>query len=839
MAEKTDKKRISNLIGMLGGNIDMAAKRAAVMRPSATAVTTDERDRIINLVGRINAENRNSRGDGSLLNYLRSTTRMVADRRQENVQILQMAPEVMQAASIVIPSIMSPNDMRRGAISIVSTCDGLSEANNREIGEALTKYFNEELRYSANLPEWMREALYRSGAKAVMMVPVSELDRQFNAASHLRGGLEDYSDLIKLSEKSLFDFTNEDETAGKALSLSKASYETLSSGLESMIGDLVSAGHSEDDKSPKQSYHRPETAQLRHALESARSGFTNAAVLGLTDNPDVLKADKLIRRKTAKKVNERLGMHYKEAGFVSLRATVKDSDESHPLLMELPTEAVIPLHVPGDPRNHIGYFVAIDEFGNPIDSAQANAVPSLPDGMNQHFQELFRAYGISDFQPQVPAHYDTMNQIYQQIVTSYLNDKLDSIGLPNLSIGSDNAVYRAMLARYLHNRRTRLLFVPKEMMTYLAFNYNDNGTGRSKLEDIKFILSLRITLLVCQMMTSVNNAIDRKKLKVTFSGDFTGNILEHLEMVRNEAVHKATMAYSYDVNSVSRMLADRSYTVEANGIPGLDNYSVTSEQNERQTQPIDENAVNDIRRQLGLGLGVPPTALDAVSENEYSRSIATTNLFFSLTIMDLQDIVCAASSDFVRKYLCFSKPLQDEIRKILGGKAKKKAEQTEDKAIDDAISESDDSAGTASKLADEQIAEIIAGLKATLPAPTVAPDKAQFENLEAFVNSIDALINALFSDDLANGDQEMVEVLAAKRALAKSDAVREFMSTIGLMGISLPDLVKSSPLEMLNLRQHLIDFKAALTKQKEVHSAGGGADDAGGGMGGGGFGGRY
>src|SRR5690606_36700190 len=49
----------------------------------------------------------------------------------------------------------------------------------------------------------------------------------------------------------------------------------------------------------------------------------------------------------------------------------KDS-VGHPLVMHLPAEAVIPVHIPGNVRQHIGYYVLLDINGNPVVLSQSD-----------------------------------------------------------------------------------------------------------------------------------------------------------------------------------------------------------------------------------------------------------------------------------------------------------------------------------------------------------------------------------------------------------------------------------------------------------------------------------
>ena len=49
--------------------------------------------------------------------------------------------------------------------------------------------------------------------------------------------------------------------------------------------------------------------------------------------------------------------------------TLADLDKptvGHPLEIIVPTEAFIPVYVPGDPSNHKGGFILLDSHGNPV-----------------------------------------------------------------------------------------------------------------------------------------------------------------------------------------------------------------------------------------------------------------------------------------------------------------------------------------------------------------------------------------------------------------------------------------------------------------------------------------
>jgi hypothetical protein len=83
-----------------------------------------------------------------------------------------------------------------------------------------------------------------------------------------------------------------------------------------------------------------------------------------------------------------------------------------------------------------------------------------------------------------------------------------------LRIGRNMDIMRIMLIRALKAQFTRLVYVPAEYVTYFAFKYHDNGVGKSYLDDLANITSLRALVLFSKTMARVKSSIETTHVNV-------------------------------------------------------------------------------------------------------------------------------------------------------------------------------------------------------------------------------------------------------------------------------------------------------------------------------------
>lgn len=796
-----------------------------------TSLSTSERNELMKRITQTTGGKKPRGGSDAFGKYIKPMTQRISQIKFDNEAMRTLCPEIKTAENIVIPSIISPTDMRDGEITISSTSQLVDDDQNNKISELLHEHFNKKLGLSAKLPEWIRESLYGAGSKPIMVLPITELDIIMNdpdavlaktvSSSYSNEALSaamtrlDVMDKVELP--SIFGIGDQHIVTGKGKQdprTANFALEDLRPAMESVFGQFVTTVGATPKKTDS-SYNLeglfkggPNKELKQFALEALES-------ISISDNPDVLKVDKAKKAKQQAKMKRQIVVHYKSKSIITVNQE-NGASRGNPVVYELPPESVIPIFTPGTPTDHIGYFVCVDEFGNPLHMSEEMMAGEMNDARRTSPGALYKAFGSE-------AHFSLgegngrnerdalMTGIYQTIIEAHLKGRLKESGINNVYIGAQESVYRCMFARYLSARKTKLLFVPKDFITYFCFKHNSDGTGRSQIEDIRFILSLKITLMICRMMASMNNAINRKKIDINFTEEM-GDPIQYMEILTKEAIDKSIVNFTYDPSEITRTLAQRSITINAKGIPGAENLEISQEANEQQNIKPDETLIDDINNLMVMAFEIPPSAMNLLSENEFSRSVATNNIFFSRNIHVKQKAVCKHTGHHVQTYVHMSEQLKGEISAILKQGLKDKKGKGKD-------------AGTAdddTKSIDDLLADVILNITATLPAPDVAPNKTEFEELGTMITAVTSALEGVFDDGLSSDDP-----IPLIRAIIKSDIIREYMQRIGVSKDALiPSLDAAFTKRIIEWKHQLLNTKAGLLKANEFATPGGAPTDA-------------
>ena len=792
------------------------------------------------------------------LSDISSNTRKTID---ELKHLKIMAPEIDHARMIIVSSIISPLEMQTDSVAVQVNHPGLDATVNAEISSKLTTFFNDEYSLGPKLADWLGCAGFEEGAKPILVLPKHSIDvlnviadkwdpdtlQKFNEA---KKNLEN-SDVV--STESLVDFSSwhiakksikreegvalesnvpdlDDLEIPEAFSDLEASMETLAHALvdKSQAGkEHISVENAGDKKELYSSADQLAKALAKGAFKLLKTSDNHDAVTITRDVRQLLKVKKSVSTKVDEMVKEAMALVRgfnpdDDAGRPALPVytvsdVIKTAEKDMPIVIEFPCDSVIPVCAPRDNKNHIGYYILLDENGQPargnyvfnggvttdaVNRLATNAAKSVYGGVTL---QTYKDSGVS--QTDV---LQQMTQVFAVAVNHLLEAKLRKQGLTGLDVHVHEAVGKCLFFNLLAKNKIKLVFVPAPMMTYIRFAHREDGTGKTFLEDIAYLLGLRVTLTIAKLMAAVDNATKHRRIEVNVD-EKNQNVLGTLNIVRNAWMAKKVPQITTDPSTAAESILNQHLSIVPKGLIGnTDDLNITTETSYGQSQAPDQELMDTLNNWIGIALKVPPSVLNQLSEAEYSRSVATSNLFFSNCVRNWQNMIKPQVKIFLVNYILSHDQLLNDIRKIIHDV--KDGKRTETKVgIEEA--EKDDPKETTTQDpgkdddTEEALKRVISTVELILPPPNMVGNKAHFEEINSQVDAIDKILESIYNDDVAPND-EVRSLMASVRAVAKAKLLRDFLPRLGFHEIAdIPDIEEISTEQPAKLIMFLNNFK--------------------------------
>lgn len=787
----------------------------------------------------------NGAGSG-VISYLKSKNVEIGRKTAKLKKLKMLAPEIAQAQTLVASSIMSPNDMQEGEFSF--NFPGVNALDNdtnlkAELTELYSLYFNTQLELGTKCYTWVADALYETGAKAILLLPpdvqtgIANRTAQTIIDERKTAGMESfeaYTDRIAKDDD--FIYSNRPTTwasifANDVTDDIKAIVPAMES-LQLRIPEQfqrVKPGGIVNYSSSDSEY----TAGLEDMIVNMKTKLAKGDLIKISENPEIVRF-KLSKEMFAKKnVDDKLDSKYGPKKYVSEMMVSLDtgtgelSEGSRPTMIELPTESVIPIIVHGAPSEHLGYFIILDEFGQPLVYSDAeHPDPNTMfdgDGANDTTSESFSAtYGTSNNVVRLfggtNAAQTTKNTVFEFFLDKFVKEHLKGL-LPNeeIELSKFNSIATTMFFRLMANKRTTIVYAPPRLLHYLAFDYRDDGTGMPKPENIEFILGLRTTLMVSNILAAANDAINHKKIEFD-AGEDIKNLEQISDLIRNIFISKNKISGSIDPSEIMSEISSNAITLVPKNVPGLGtNFNVDVQHTGSQSIRADDNLLENLSNLLVSNLDVPPSALNQLSEPEYARSLVTYNLFFAKKVGIYQRITCKFISQLIRDFTRYDSVFQHAITTKLQVVAKANVKERMPRSV-----------AALKKMNTNQYSSInnmlkacLEGVSVELPKTNIVVDKTQFEEIRNYIDSVDQLAQKMFDDELVPSNDEVARVgLQVSRARWKQEQLKQYITRIGTFKmVDIPDFDDLTPSEdITDAIQAMQNLGMAINRQSEMAS---------------------
>lgn len=714
----------------------------------------------------------------------------VQNRINDNKNLLQLFPDIELAIQILTSSILSPKDMVSTEIIYKTEESFLPAEVSLKMLSVVKQHMTQYYKLDSELNIMLRDMLFNTGSYIKLVMPESILDEVINKNTVISTE----------ALKELYSNPKDETVVSLGFLGNPGPVQKRRSALEHFVINHHTSSYNSHIKSDDE--------VLNTALES---------VIEVSDNYQLLKMPKLIQAGIQQQVKSKLRKRrvateakitdtelstllYKENTLrtdefvvVPSRLNSKRKTIGRPLVIQLPSESVIPVHVPGDETQHIGYFILIDIDGNPVTLASSQdcmqGLSNIQQTAQQNQQGLSsllmarakKNLSNNDSMPSI----DHITKVYSSILEKDLMERLrNGLYKTNATISKNNEIYRVMLARALSNQYTRIVFVAEELVSYFAFSYFDNGIGKGYLENIKVLSSLRAILRFAKVMAMTKNAISTTHVNMTLDPNDpdpqkTIEIAMHdIVRMRQQYFPLGTIAPVDLVDWIQRAGFEFSFE----GHPGLPETRFDFESKQIQHNVPDSDLDEELRKQTYMAFGLSPEVVDNGYSADFATTVIANNILFSKRVIQLQEPFTEHLSGYCRRVILNDNILQDELKEIIN----------ENKgAIEKMLSDEDKASWDKSSTFDEELIESFADLVLLdLPKPDVTSIETQSSAYDNYVEALDKTIESWINSDVF--PQDLVGEVSANidsvKSVLRNHFLRRWMAENGFMS-ELNDIV--------------------------------------------------
>lgn len=726
---------------------------------------------------------------------LTEISRTIKERAEDSENMMQLFPDMELAAQILISSILSPKDMVKSEILYGTTEKIFPSEITSKILPIIQEEINRNYKLEDRLNDMLREMLFDSGSYIQAIIPESSVDELINkgisiASENLKEIFDEKEDTVHLGilgnrtkqEKTiniknnsivLESFNLNDPNKQKYQSFSPSVYSPVISEEEFKIDNVEVSDNFFLLKLPK-ILDSNNKNKIKSVIRNIKN--SNPALEGYTNKLTEREIESILYK----------GVQPNAANFVSIKTEQNSKRKSvgRPLTLKLPSESVIPVYVPGDPKSHIGYFVLIDEDGNPISKTSSEQnMQGLQSQLSSGGSSI-GSYLLKKAKRNLVSQ-DTKNltidqaaKIYSDIVETDLIDRLKN-GLygSRVAISKQQDIYRIMLARTFANQFTRLVFIPSELVTYYAYKYYDNGTGKSLLDDLKIINSLRAMLLFAKVLALTKNSIAVTHVNMSIDPN-DPDPFKTIEMSINEIIKTRQQNFPLGINTPIDLvdwIQRAGFEFSFEGHPGIPQTKFDFETKSSQHTVPDNDLDEMLRKQSIMAVGLSPETVDNGFNAEFATTVVQNNILLSKRVLQIQNQFEPKLSDEAKKICLNDSDIKTKIFDIV----------KENISLIKNIDEHEEELKQEDEVAFVNfiIEKFINSLDLRLPKPDITTLENQSEAFNHYSEALDAALNSILSSEFITSDiaGDLSNNIDSIRAAYKAYFLRQWMAENGYM----------------------------------------------------------
>lgn len=697
--------------------------------------------------------------------------------------IMEIVPETKLVGEILVSTVLSPKDLHEVEFKLKSNLK-----ISASYADCVSKYMRDKLNMSGMLPEILRESLFTKGSKPIVTIPTTQIR--------------------KLIEES----TVVNDTESLIPENGDVDVNRISNRLTRSINDTGNIGLINTN--------RKQVVDLESINKDnfINYGDADGRMIDISDNfshilkPKVDAAMKAFHRKQILKGS--LGMDledlseenelsvYVEREFTKeVKVRLENSEEPPvhaPVTIYWPHESTFPIVDPSNPKENKGALLAIDaKDGMPISKAEDSSyfkelnerLRATLEAGNDSDAFMRKAFGDAGSGSSSADIKESFKDMFMETIEKEIHDAVkDSTG-EHIEVGEPEHLYNIMLYRVLKKKRTRLIYVPPEMFSYIAFNRNSMGVGIGLVEKNRFFSSLRAVSMISRMIGGVRRSVPGKLLNITLDpNDSDQNAT--VEYLINTFNSLQTESFPQGLTSpveIARALQKSGVQVNIDGGETFPGTKMEVEDKQVSGGEIDDDLEEMLKKWWCAGYYISPEQIDRTLESDFATGITSSDLLAAKRIMVLQQEFIQQMSSHVHVHTALNGVLLKELEEIR----------------------------TKEKETKHTLREIIQSLELVLPSAGFARIQAQIEDLGTFSELIDEAIEWIFSTDISDGklDGDFTDdMIDGIQAAAKGILIRDYMREHNI----LPEIFQLIDNDLDVLATRITDHDAKVVKLVEI-----------------------
>ena len=478
--------------------------------------------------------------------------------------------------------------------------------------------------------------------------------------------------------------------------------------------------------------------------------------------------------------------HGQNVKVVRTQSQLRRRSLTEPLIQELPSEAVHPVFVPGNVERHVAYLVLLDDGGNPLTEASMSRLTSdmVQSNNNSSFVRSLIAktnIGMNGFSCNNHSHMAAMVNVFANTVEADLLARWrNGDNSRSIRIGNNQEIYAIMLARKLQGSNTRMLWVPKELMTYFAIDYDDVGVGVSLLTRNEVIGAMRAGLLFADLAGAIRNSVGNTVYDITLDPN-DENAEKRIEQLKGLAYASRQNLVPTSAGSpidMSQMINRAGVMFKFTGNERIPQMNIERSSSGADHIRPDTDLLEYMQKVWTMGFSIPPEMIDNAKQPELAAVAFNQNALLTKRVVQIQELlnpqitnlgqtITRHHEGFISEMCSLLEQSFDDIR--LPDELKKLA--SEDPKIRQDIIEM-------------TVRDTINSLVLELAKPELASNASKLNELEEFETMLDKKLDAYFGDEAFTNEVfgELGDKAPMIRQVIRNTLLRKYMDQMNLGG---------------------------------------------------------